>query len=131
MDAMDYGSMGAFGALMGTYMIFWLIIGAIMLVAQWKIFTKAGKPGWAAIIPVYNIIILLEIINKPIWWIVMLIIPIINVVFLILMYIELAKVFGKDTGFAVGLILLSVIFFPILAFGPAEYQPSKLENPQV
>ncbi len=88
---------------------------------MWTIFTKAGKPGWASIIPIYNFIILLEIVGKPWWWLLLMIIPIVNIVLLIIMYNQLSLSFGKDAGFTVGLILLSFIFFPILAFGDALY----------
>ena len=103
-------------------MMFYVIAFIVFLVAaQWKVYSKAGKPGWACIIPIYNIIVLLEIVNKPIWWIVLLLIPFVNIIVLIIIQVELAKVFGKSTGFAVGLILLSFIFLPILGFGDAKY----------
>lgn len=92
-----------------------------MIATGWKIFEKAGKPGWAVLVPIYNIVVFLEIVKKPIWWIILFLIPIVNFVIMIMLYIELAKVFGKDTGFAVGLILLGFIFMPILAFGDAKY----------
>lgn len=126
MDALDTGLMAMLGANMAVSLIF-AVIG---IVIYWKIFSKAGKPGWAAIVPIYNIIVFLEIINKPIWWIIMMFIPFVNIVFAILMCIELAKCFGKDTGFAIGLILLSIIFGAILAFGSAEYTAPVVETPQ-
>lgn len=101
--------------------IFMFAIWLFVLVAMWKVFTKAGKPGWACIIPIYNLVVLLQIIRKPMWWIVMFFIPFVNIIFVILLYVELAKSFGKGTGFAVGLLLLGIIFLPILAFGSAQY----------
>ena len=92
-----------------------------MIIVQWKIFVKAGKPGWAAIIPIYNIIILLEIVGKPTWWIVLLFIPLVNIVIMIMIVHQLALSFGKEAGFTVGLILLGIVFYPILAFGSAKY----------
>ena len=92
-----------------------------MIIAQWKIYEKAGKPGWASIVPVYNAIVLLEIVKKPIWWIALLFIPFANFVILIIIYIELAKVFRKDIGFALGLVFLSPIFIMILGFSSAKY----------
>jgi hypothetical protein len=89
---------------------------------MWKIFSKAGKPGWAAIIPIYNAIVLLEIVDKPLWWIILMFIPIVNFVISIIVTVELAKKFGQSTGFAIGLILLAPIFYPILGFGSAQYQ---------
>ena len=98
-----------------------IAIVIIEIIAAWKLYEKAGKPGWACIIPIYNVIVLLEIIRKPIWWIALLLIPIANIVILILIYIELSKVFGKGSGFAVGLILLRPVFIMILGFGDAKY----------
>ena len=105
----------------GTYIVA-ILIGAVMIAAMWKVFTKAGKPGWASIIPIYNIIVLLSIAGKPAWWIVLLFIPIVNLIIAILMYVALAEKFGKGGGFAMGLVFLGVIFFPILGFGSAQYQ---------
>ena len=108
-------------ALLGAFAIIWLAIAVLLIAAMWKIFTKAGKPGWASIIPIYNLVVLLEITGKPTWWIILFIIPIVNIVFLIMMYHSLSLSFGKDTGFTVGLVLLRVVFLPILAFGDATY----------
>ena len=92
-----------------------------MIASMWKVFAKAGQPGWAAIVPIYNAIVLLQMIGRPLWWIVLLMIPLVNVVVGILVCIELAKCFGKGTGFALGLAFLGVIFYPILGFGSARY----------
>ncbi len=102
--------------------IIYLAIIILMIASMWKIFEKAGKPGWAAIVPIYNIIVLMEIVNKPVWWVVLFLIPIVNIIIAIIVYIELAKVFGKDTGFGIGLVFLGIVFFPMLAFGDAQYQ---------
>ncbi len=108
--------------------IIYLAIIILMIASMWKIFTKAGKPGWAAIIPIYNIIVLLEIVGKPLWWIVLWIIPYVNIVFVVWTYNLLAKSFGKEVGFTIGMLILPFIFFPILAFGDATYQgPSAKE----
>lgn len=98
-----------------------IVLIAVVLASQWVIFTKAGKPGWAAIIPIYNLVVLLEIVGRPIWWILLMFLCF-PVVFIIVM-LDLAKAFGKDTIFAVGLILLGFIFLPLLAFGDATYRP--------
>ncbi len=113
--------MGELIALLGAYFAFILILIVFSIVVQWKIYTKAGKPGWACLIPIYNIIVLLEIVKKPIWWIVLMLIPIVNFVILIIIMIELAKAFGKSTAFGVGLIFFGIIFLAILAFGDAKY----------
>jgi hypothetical protein len=99
-----------------------LIVAIFLIICYWKIFTKAGKPGWAAIIPIYNIIVLLEIVGKPWWWILLLLIPFVNIIFAIWIINLLSKSFGQGVGFTIGLIILSIIFIPILAFGGAEYK---------
>ncbi len=108
------------GFLMG-YLSFIFITVIIIIIARWKIYDKAGKPGWASIIPIYDTIVLLEIIGKPIWWLVLLFIPFVNIIFAIIIFNALAKSFGKGSGFTVGLIFLPFIFFPILGFGDAQY----------
>ncbi|MGH7751788.1 MAG: DUF5684 domain-containing protein [Gemmatimonadales bacterium] len=103
---------------------FWLVMLAIavfFIAVMWKIFTKAGKPGWASIIPIYNLVVWLDIVGKPVWWIILLLIPIVNIFVYIIMYHGLSKAFGKGVGFTLGLIFLGIIFFPILAFGSAQY----------
>jgi hypothetical protein len=104
------------------FWIFWLAFMILMIAACWKIFTKAGQPGWAAIIPIYNWYILCKIVGRPGWWVILLLIPFINFIIGIILCIDLAKSFGKGVGFGIGLILLGVIFFPILGFGSAQYQ---------
>lgn len=99
-----------------------LAFAVFMIIAMWKVYEKAGKPGWAAIIPIYNMIVLLEIVGKPKWWILLFLIPFVNYVFIIWTYNMLSKSFGKDEAFTVGLVLLNIVFFPILAFGDAEYK---------
>ena len=98
-----------------------LAIVAAVLVGAWKVFEKAGKPGWAAIIPIYNAIVLLEIVGRPIWWIILLLIPCVNVIISLIVSIDLAKSFGKNELFGVGLWLLGFIFIPILGFGSDRY----------
>lgn len=93
----------------------------LVVAGMWKVFQKAGKPGWAAIIPIYNIIVLLEITGKPIWWLILYFIPIVNFIVLLIVCIELAKRFGKGVAFGFGLGLLPFIFYPILGFGDATY----------
>jgi len=109
------------GAAAAVILLIELAVLVVVIIALWKIFEKAGKPGWAAIIPVYNIIVLLEIIGKPIWWIILFFIPCVNFIVSILVALEIAKCFGKGAGFAIGLILLPFIFYPILGFGDARY----------
>lgn len=110
---------GAAGGAFST--IISLVIAAAVIAGLWKVFTKAGEPGWAAIVPIYNTYILLKIAGKPWWWLLLLLIPFVNFVVAILALIALAQAFGKGTGFALGLIFLSPIFIPILGFGSAQY----------
>jgi hypothetical protein len=109
------------------FLIFNLLFLAVIIftvVCVWKVFKKAGKPGWASIIPIYNQVVLLEIVDKPVWWIILLFIPFVNLIVTILVLSELSKKFAKGTGFTVGLFFLPFIFFPILAFGKAQYSGS-------
>ena len=104
-------------------LIFELVVIAIAVIGLWKLFSKAGKPGWAAIIPFYNTIVMIQIAGKPIWWIVLLFIPFVNIVVSILIMAGMAKNFGRGTGTVIGLIFLPLIFMLILGFGSAEYNP--------
>jgi hypothetical protein len=103
-------------------MVIPLLVAVVMVASMWKIFTKAGQPGWAALVPIYNLITMLKIVGKPTWYIALLFVPLANFFVLITIALGMAKVFGKSTGFGVGLILLSPIFYPMLAFGDATYQ---------
>jgi hypothetical protein len=106
---------GVFGLLV------WLGILVLLLVASWRIFVKAGRPGWASLIPFYNLYVLCEIVSWPGWYLVFFLIPIVNIVFMFLLYFKLAKAFGQGLGFAVGMVLLPFVFLPILGFGKAVY----------
>ncbi len=105
---------------MGTTIIEIALL-VLLFAGMWKVFQKAGKPGWAAIIPIYNIIVLLQITGKPLWWIVLYFVPFVNLVAVVLVSIELAKRFGKGLGFGIGLVFLPFVFYPILGFGDATY----------
>jgi len=102
--------------------IFQLAVLAFFLWVFWKIFEKAGKPGWAAIIPIYNVIVLLEIVGRPVWWILLLFIPVVNIVVGFLLALDLSRSFGHELAFALGLFFLGFIFYPILAFGADTYR---------
>lgn len=117
----DIGGGAAAGMGIG-FMVVWLALVVLMIATGWKIFVKAGKPGWASIIPIYNIIVLLEIVGKPVWWVILMLIPFVNIVVGIILMIELAKAFGKGTGYGLGLVFLGIIFGPMLAFGDAQYR---------
>jgi len=106
-------------------MIFWILlclaIVVIIIAGQWKVYEKAGQEGWKAIIPIYNTYILLKIVGKPGWWLLLMLIPGVNIIFAVWAMNMLSKSFGKDEGFTAGLIFLSFIFIPILGFGDATY----------
>lgn len=108
------------GVLMVTMAVAFAFL-AVIFAAGWKIFTKAGQPGWAVLVPFYNLLIGLRIVGRPDIWLLYCLIPGVNVVIQIILWIDLAKSFGKDTVFAIGLILLPVVFLPILGFGDARY----------
>ena len=113
------GGDGVFGVVV---LLIQLAIVVVVVASLWKIFVKAGHPGWAAIIPIYNIFIMLKIAGRPWWWLLLMFIPIVGLVIAIMVSVDLAKSFGKGVLFGIGLALLSFIFYPILAFGDAEYQ---------
>ena len=98
------------------YYVMILAIAVVMIVSFWKIYTKAGKPGWAVIVPVYNMVVLLQICDLPLWYIVLFFIPFANIYAIIKIYIELAHKFGKSTGFGVLTFFFNVVCLPILAF---------------
>lgn len=103
------------------FMIIGLLAVVLVIAAMWKVFTKAGQPGWAAIVPIYNTLVLLRVVGRPWWWLLLMLIPLVNLVIIVLVMIDLAKSFGKDGLFAVVLILFSGIGFMILGFGSARY----------
>ena len=120
-DSSSVGAAAGIAALISALIIPIIIVSVVMIIAHWKIYEKAGKPGWAAIIPIYNAIVLLEIVGKPVWWIILFFIPCVNIVFLIWVTNLLSKSFGQSEGFTVGLLLLGVVFYPILGFGNYQY----------
>lgn len=131
-DVDTVGMAAASTGVMVVYLVIAIAVAVVSIIAMWKIFTKAGKPGWAAIIPVYNLVVLYQIVGmNPLWLLVLIgmIIPFVNfiaaIVFFvltILVDIKLAKAFGKSGAFAVGLVFLPFIFQCILAFDKSEYQ---------
>lgn len=118
----DAGGAAAAGLGIG-FMVLWLAIAVLMVAAMWKVFVKAGRPGWAALIPIYNLVVLLEIAGKPVWWFVLFLIPFVNFVVIIMLAISLAKKFGKGVGYGLGLAFLGVVFLPMLGFGDSQYDP--------
>ena len=117
----DFGNNSGSGSLGGILLIPSITI-LIMIICMWKMFTKAGKPGWAAIVPVYNTIVLIQIAGLSMMYLLFFFVPILNIYAIFKIYIEIAHKFGKSTGFGVGMIFLSIIFMPMLAFGNATYE---------
>jgi hypothetical protein len=114
------GTVAALGS--GVLTIIMLAVAVVFIIGLWKVFTKAGQPGWAAIIPIYNAYILVKIAGRPGWWLVMLLIPLVNIVFGFLLAIDIAKAFGQSAAFGVVLLfLLGGIGYLVLGFGNYSY----------
>jgi hypothetical protein len=105
-----------------TILFISLAFSIFLIAAQWRVFTKAGQPGWAALIPIYNVYIMTKIAGKPGIWTLLMFIPIVNIIFAIWLLNMVSKSFGHDEGFTVGLLFLGIIFWPILGFGKSKYQ---------
>ena len=119
---------GLAGMLAGVGIVTWILlmlVAVLMIVSYWKLFKKAGKPGWAAIVPIYNLWILYEVAGLPGWTALLGLIPVVGVLIMfvlnIIVAIKLPPKFGKEGIYSVGLIFLPVVFYPMLAFGKAEY----------
>ncbi|GGG77712.1 hypothetical protein GCM10007415_07120 [Parapedobacter pyrenivorans] len=121
----DYDAMGGglFAGIGVGAMIFYLAIIVLYIAGFWKMFEKAGKPGWAAIVPVYNMIIIAEIVGKPIWWgIVAALVPCVNIVFSIWLLNLLMKSFGKEVPlWTVLTVFFGFVTIPVIGFGDAKY----------
>lgn len=118
-DAMRSAGGGLMGGLSG---IVSLVICLVIIIGLWKVFTKAGQPGWMSIIPILNFYILCKIAGRPGWWLLLMLIPLVNFVVWIILSLDISKNFGKGAGFGIGIAFLSFIFLPILGFGDAKYQ---------
>ena len=114
---MENSGSGAGGAIVGII----TLVAVFIAVGAWKIFVKAGQPGWAAIVPFYNYYVLTQVVGRPILWFILLLVPCVNIVAAFLILQDLAKSFGKSSGFGIGLFLLSPVFVPMLGFSDAQY----------
>ncbi|HEY7659800.1 MAG TPA: DUF5684 domain-containing protein [Actinomycetota bacterium] len=114
--AQDSGGVGA------VWIVVWIALAVFLIASIWVVYTKAGQPGWAAIVPFYNLWILVKVSGKEQWWFILFLIPIANIVALFVIDIAVSERFGKGAGFGVGLALLPIVFYPILAWGKATYQ---------
>jgi len=111
-------------ALLFGLVLFALYIGILLfyIIACWKIFTKAGQPGWGCIVPFYNIYLWLKIAGKPGWWLILYCIPLVNIVIAIIVILAVGKAFGKSTAFSIFLLMIfSFIGIPMLGYGSAVY----------
>lgn len=120
---MDTNNTMQSGIIAGLGIFLFIFLGLIIFfyICRWRIFTKAGQEGWKSIIPIYNIVVQLEIAKQPTIWILFFLIPFVNIYFAVRHVHGISRAFGKDTGFTVGLIFLPIIFYPMLAFGDAQY----------
>jgi hypothetical protein len=105
----------------GPFFLFIILVVAFYIAAYWRVFTKAGEPGWGALGPVYNLYLLCKIAGRPEWWLILFFVPFVNIAIVLIVSMDLAKAFGKTAGFGIGLWLLSFIFIPILGYGSAQY----------
>ncbi len=104
-------------------MAIYVVLIIVMIVANWKLNEKAGEPGWACLVPIYNVIVLGRMAGLTTLWIVLLFVPCVNIIALFMLNIKLAERFGKDAGFGIAMAFLPFICMPILAFGSARYEP--------
>jgi hypothetical protein len=111
-------SSGGSGAVV---LIIVLAVLVFYISAYWRVYTKAGEPGWGAIVPIYNLYLYCKIAGRPEWWLILLFIPFVNIVFSLILAMDVAKAFSKSSGFGIGIWLLSFIFIPIIGFGSATY----------
>lgn len=117
---------GGGGAIATIINLITIVMAIAIIVGFWKLFEKAGKPGWASLVPIYNLVVMLEIAGRPIWWIILFLIPCVNIFAALILCIDIAKSFGKDTLYGLGLFFLGFIFFPLLGFGDARYVGPKV-----
>jgi Family of unknown function (DUF5684) len=130
--------LGASGGSEGILVVVYIAVIVLEIAALWQVFVKAGQPGWAAIIPFYNIYVLLRVVGRPGWWLALFVVGaivpfvgwILLIVVSIIIAIDLARSFGKSGAFAVGLFLLNFIFVPILGFGAAQYVGPSAAGPR-
>jgi hypothetical protein len=102
--------------------IIWMAAVVLMVAAAWALFAKAGQAGWKSLVPIYGAVVFMRIVGRPWWWVLWLCVPLLNLIPAVVLCWDLARVFGKGTGWAVGIALLGFVFVPMLAFGAAEYQ---------
>ncbi|MCC7138676.1 MAG: signal peptidase I [Planctomycetes bacterium] len=102
--------------------VLYVALVVLIIAGMWKAFEKAGQPGWAVLIPFYNVYILTKMAGKPGWWLLLFLVPFVNFVIAIILSVEIARRFGKGTGFGVCLAIFGAVCWPILGFGSAKWQ---------
>jgi len=112
------GGSGAFAFLI------WLAIAVLIVAGFWKVLEKGGLPGWGALVPIYNAVLWMRLAGRPGWWVLLLLIPFVNIFVGLIVHYDVAMKFGKGIGFALGMMFLPMIFYPILGFGSAQYHPT-------
>ncbi|MCU0698533.1 MAG: DUF5684 domain-containing protein [Myxococcaceae bacterium] len=122
---------GSAGVVIASLIMGIIQLGVVVVIVAgvWKVFVKAGQPGWAAIVPIYNTYVLTQITGRPILWFVLSLVPCVNIVAAWVLTQDLAKSFGKSSGYGIGLFLLSPIFLPMLGFGSDTYQGPAYKGP--
>ena len=117
------GAGAAFGgAVFVIMMLFSFAIALLTIAGVWKAFQKAGQPGWAAIVPIYNLWIMLKVADDPGWWLILMLIPFVNLVIAIVVSIHVAEAFGRSALFGLGLAFIGFVFWPLLGFGDDTYR---------
>jgi hypothetical protein len=110
------------GGTIGATLVVYALVAIAVIAGMWKVFDKADQPGWAAIVPIYNFYVLTKVVGRPGWWVVLTLVPLVNLVVAAIIYNDLAKSFGEGVGYTIGLLFLPFVFFPMLGFGDAAYQ---------
>jgi hypothetical protein len=108
------------GSLLAPMIMLAMVV--VVIAGMWKTFSKAGQPGWACLIPIYNVIVLLQIAGRPVWWFLLLLVPFVNIIVTFVVVMDIARAFGRSAGFGLGLFFLGPVFYPILGFGNAQYE---------
>ena len=117
--AMGYGSEAQGGTTGMIFMAVWLVVCLTILAGVWKVFTKAGQPGWGVLVPIYNTYLMTKIAQRPAWWLILMFIPVVNIIVHVVLSMDIARHFGKGAGFGVG--LACFVFYPLIGFGGAQY----------
>ncbi len=106
---------------LGVFVVIYVAFIVFYVIAGWKVFVKAGEPGWGVFVPFYNLYLICKIAGRPEWWLILFFVPFVNIVIGLIIAMDIAKAFSKSSGFGIGLWLLSFIFVPILGYGSAQY----------